>query len=45
MSKLEHINPSLGTTMFNFYGILSTLNKLNKIIEDSNSETYIPWSL
>ena len=23
----------------------STLNKLNKIIEDSNSETYIPWSL
>jgi len=23
----------------------STLDKLNKIIEDSNSETYIPWSL
>ena len=23
----------------------STLNKLNKIIEDSNSKTYIPWSL
>jgi len=23
----------------------STLDRLNKIIEDSNSITYIPWSL
>ena len=23
----------------------STLDKLNKIIENSNSKTYIPWSL
>ena len=30
VSTLDNINPSLGTTMFNFYGILSTLNKLNK---------------
>ena len=28
-SRLEHINPSIGTRMFNLFGVLSTLHKLN----------------
>ena len=27
---LDHINPSVGTKMFDFFGILTLLNKLNK---------------